>query len=1615
MKILKKHGLTFVLLAALVVTFTLGIVFALPAKTVSAADDVEYGEPVYVSSEKELKDTVANAGEIPTKIILDGNIEMNSITSKVNKKFYELTINRKQVIELDLAGHILSLSPASISTRGVIQNYGTLSIVDSSGDYSGAVVSNGYIHSEDDGVYWDASRSVIDNYGALTLNANIRMGCPAPTASGTDGYFNRICDIAQSALDSHLIRNLMEPPMGSDPDQTFYVASVTINGGNFDLDYSSALTNKFPYVMNHFILIRDAQLTINGGTFRNSQTHCYEGVRPWNPGFLVDLGYLSNRYGDVNNKKLLEDGYRHVNINITGGDFADKNLLTRFEDENALLYLAEYNKSEYGDTFSVSISGGTFPMDLSVYTDAQHMMIEEELSKDNKQYIVVPVDDNFINGYAVAKLELDGETPTLNGYYGSFEGAWSAAQTRAAMGQSTTIQLLKNIETKILFLNGVDKDVSMTIDLNGKEMKISVDGQNAAADNAFICADNSTSKPGVTTLVVCDTTEEQNGAINFVYPQKYDKYGSIYITQHMKFVLESGTLKRTGGGFNAVKGSNEHKKSIFYLVKGSYYQSAVTIKGGNILSMLSGGDQGHLISHGDDSGHNDDEWYNLANYTGDINIAFADDLSSKSGRGYRFSWNLSPILPEGVTGTTTSDGSFVVTYTQENENYMVGTTAYSTLADAIAAAQAGENHTVVLLRDRTEEGDVELPDGIKLDLNQYLNYTFAATKLSLNTGSAVMNGTVQANIVVKGAVTFSALTVKGDITVEESGKLVIGDGTYDGTLSAAQGGKLSLIGGKYLATGESYIPYIQAGFGAASENGGYRTVKAGIASDAALAWYESKGATEAGIQTAAVGDTYYINNENDFLYFTSIVNSGKDTFGDDTIILNSDLNFGDYTFLPAGAGSHAFNGTIDGNNKTMSNIVMKEFFAGIIGESGSACTVNDLTIKDSTFTAGSGYLDDLMTDSSWLAAGSVVGSGFLKNSSGITIDGCSIGTEAGYTFIGGLIGHTYSSVQSDNLTVTDTSVRSSWKSGGVVGYVEGELTLKEADIKGLGFEGEGFFPSGVLAGDLNGGKAEVTNATIDCPDVPLNGVSSSKADVKVDGPKTDIHVESLGNAGSFNFTLDKNEETGDSAQLQVGSSLPENVTIKDSEGNEVKQEPNPDGDGVIMQASPKNVELFYGHGEIRGSYDTLQAAIDAAEEGERIYLKADLAEASVTVGTDKVVTINLYGHTLTGNITVEGALILENGTVKGSITVSGGTLTLAVPALGEDETAIKELTITATEGKAIDGTYTVEKNGNQVCVQDGETEVKLTGEHAFTKYVGEGNRILLVCEFDDEPSGQAITVTTEKTAYPYIGTAYTDLAVVTSNIAGFDLKDVIVSYLYSATAEGAFAVADSVLKVGFYRAQIEYNDVTAFATFSISKTSATISGITAITQYTGDKVYEGEAAGAVVTLANGTTMSAAEIGLTVIIRAELSDYSVGKQFAKIVSISVAGDALTEFELAPVGNQLFAEVDVTPTTLTVRVNGDGSVSYVGFVGGEDESVLGGNLKLDYTDNGDGTSTVTPSGLESNNYRIVYEVGVVRNSVLGNGNNTLWIVLAVLGAVAAAVGMVAVVYAVRRKKD
>ena len=128
-------------------------------------------------------------------------------------------------------------------------------------------------------------------------------------------------------------------------------------------------------------------------------------------------------------------------------------------------------------------------------------------------------------------------------------------------------------------------------------------------------------------------------------------------------------------------------------------------------------------------------------------------------------------------------------------------------------------------------------------------------------------------------------------------------------------------------------------------------------------------------------------------------------------------------------------------------------------------------------------------------------------------------------------------------------------------------------------------------------------------------------------------------------------------------------------------------------------------------YDTLQAAIDAASDGKNtVVILKDLTE-SITIASDKTITIDLNGHTLTntdgqhtitnnGTLTIIGTGTVDNVTHQHAAIVNNGTATLN----GGTYTRSKENSDNNKEDAKGNSFYTIlSDNGATMTINEGVT------------------------------------------------------------------------------------------------------------------------------------------------------------------------------------------------------------------------------------------------------------------------------------------------------------------------
>ncbi len=121
------------------------------------------------------------------------------------------------------------------------------------------------------------------------------------------------------------------------------------------------------------------------------------------------------------------------------------------------------------------------------------------------------------------------------------------------------------------------------------------------------------------------------------------------------------------------------------------------------------------------------------------------------------------------------------------------------------------------------------------------------------------------------------------------------------------------------------------------------------------------------------------------------------------------------------------------------------------------------------------------------------------------------------------------------------------------------------------------------------------------------------------------------------------------------------------------------------------------------------------------------------------------------------------------------------------------------------------------------------------------------------------------------------------------------------------------------------------------------------------------------------------------VTAVLSDKNAGTRTATLTFTFEGGE---HYALAKTGQQEQVTVEVKRAKLTVSLDEEGNPVYRGFVTGEDESVLSGELTVNYTEE-DGVRMGTPGGLTSENYDIEF----VSSPVAGERGADLGLILGI----------------------
>ncbi len=198
---------------------------------------------------------------------------------------------------------------------------------------------------------------------------------------------------------------------------------------------------------------------------------------------------------------------------------------------------------------------------------------------------------------------------------------------------------------------------------------------------------------------------------------------------------------------------------------------------------------------------------------------------------------------------------------------------------------------------------------------------------------------------------------------------------------------------------------------------------------------ETTSLTGSGTET----DPYLITSVDDLIFFRDNVSSGNSYRGE-YVQLKNDINLKDIAWEPIGkSSSKSFEGTFDGNNKTISNLTVKpnanygEYGYGFFGSIASAKIKN---------------LNMLNANIDTLSAGNVVGAitGYAFGNPVFENVHVRKSTINGYGKIGGIIGMNDESQNTTtfiNCSVENSTINGGYDAAGIMGLVMGKVILTD--------------------------------------------------------------------------------------------------------------------------------------------------------------------------------------------------------------------------------------------------------------------------------------------------------------------------------------------------------------------------------------------------------------------------------------------------------------------------------------------------------------------------------------------------------------------------------------------
>ena len=367
-------------------------------------------------------------------------------------------------------------------------------------------------------------------------------------------------------------------------------------------------------------------------------------------------------------------------------------------------------------------------------------------------------------------------------------------------------------------------------------------------------------------------------------------------------------------------------------------------------------------------------------------------------------------------------------------------------------------------------------------------------------------------------------------------------------------------------------------------------------------------------------DSFTLTSAAQLAGLAKLVNGGTN-FSGKTVSLDKDIDLAGHEWTPIGKSGSTFQGTFDGQNHTISNLVVDQPYKNDVGFFGYTTNgaVRNFTLENAAVT---GYLD----------VGAVAGTPYTSAYSNIRVTG-AVQVE-GFAYVGGAFGkNVYEDITNVDVLADEGSyVRADSVAyrtyvGGLVGFMgEGSITVQDCNVE-IDVTGSTCDVGGIL------GILHYGNTLKDCT---YRG-SLTLTDPDVDQGDEFGALAGVVNNGGYATTI-----TGCTATVVQATAGGEDVTeTLRPFGDFYYAVGSADDNGSVTVDATVNDKPFTASNNAARiddeEYKTLSAAVAAAKPGETVELLNDVTEATWNqIWNITGITLEGNGHTLTVEQIVSG-------------------------------------------------------------------------------------------------------------------------------------------------------------------------------------------------------------------------------------------------------------------------------------------------------------------------------------------------------------------------------------------